>query len=238
MILLLLHGVGGNGRLWDDVASSSPLRPLAPDLAGHGAAPPLARYTFADYREELLGRIADEVGSQPVVILGHSMGGALGLTIAAEPGPLDIRGVVGIGIKARWAPEEKALLHRVADKGVAWFDAEAQARERYVKLSGLAGVLEPDAPGARAGVREEAGRWRFATDPEVYRVEPGPLGPPIAAAACPIVLAAGENDAMSPSESLEGLGAPVFTLAGAGHNAHVEQPDAALRLLDELGIAL
>jgi len=238
MLLLLLHGVGGNGRLWDGVVSQTSLATFAPDLAGHGSAPVLPRYTFGHYREELLERVGPTIGTEPVVVLGHSMGGALGVTLAADPGPLDIRGVVGIGIKAQWTPEEKASLHRIADKGVAWFDSEAEARERFIKVSGLAGMVAPEAAGARQGVCEEGGRWRLAADPEVYRVEPDPLAPQIASADCPVVLAAGENDAMSPPHTLEGLGARVFTLNGAGHNAHVEQPTAALRLLDELGIEL
>ena len=236
MILLALHGVGGNGRLWDGVALSSRFRTVAPDLAGHGSAPPLPRYSFDDYIEELVPRVSKTIGSEPLVILGHSMGGALGLELASSSSPLDIRGVVTVGVKTVWPPEDKALLHRVADKGVVWFQSEADARERYAKLSGLSGALSMTSPGVEAGVTQDCGRWRFAADPEVFRVAPQPVGAAVQAAKCPVVFAAGEHDGMSPPSTLEGYGPRVVTLEGLGHNAHVEDPEAVLKLLEFLDL--
>ncbi|MFF5297448.1 alpha/beta fold hydrolase [Paractinoplanes globisporus] len=48
----------------------------------------------------------------------------------------------------------------------------------------------------------------------------------------PVRLARGEHDGMNTDEQLAGLGVPVVTLAGLGHNAHVESPERCGVLLD------
>jgi hypothetical protein len=45
-------------------------------------------------------------------------------------------------------------------------------------------------------------------------------------------LARGEHDLMVTDEQLAGLDRGAVTLAGLGHNAHVERPEAVLRLLE------
>jgi pimeloyl-ACP methyl ester carboxylesterase len=234
MRLLLLHGVGGNRRLWDGLAELSSDPVIAPDLAGHGGAPRLGAYGFESYARDLLARCRRELAEGPLRIIGHSLGGAVGITLAAMDTGLDIRGVVAVGVKTRWTDADVASMHRVADKGVVWLADEQAAAERYVKLGGLAGILTPGSPAARQGIACEDGRWRFAADPEVFRVTPASLGPYVGALRCPLVLAAGEADAMAPPDTLAHLGAPVVGLPGLGHNAHVEDPRAVLGLLDRL----
>jgi len=49
-ILVLLHGLGATGDVWEGwrplLTGRWPGRWLAPDLPGHGGSPPLAVYTF------------------------------------------------------------------------------------------------------------------------------------------------------------------------------------------------
>jgi pimeloyl-ACP methyl ester carboxylesterase len=47
-----------------------------------------------------------------------------------------------------------------------------------------------------------------------------------------VTLARGEHDPMNTDEQLARLGAPTVTLAGLGHNAHVEKPELSIALLD------
>jgi pimeloyl-ACP methyl ester carboxylesterase len=67
-------------------------------------------------------------------------------------------------------------------------------------------------------------------DPAVFAVGapdmPGLLG----RAKARVVLARGEHDAMVADEHLTRFATPVVTLSGVGHNAHVESPEAVLRL--------
>ena len=83
-VLLLLHGLGATGDVWEGwrplLAQRWPGRWLAPDLPGHGGSPPLPGYTF----ESLATAVADLVGtSARTVVLGHSLGGVVGLALAS-----------------------------------------------------------------------------------------------------------------------------------------------------------
>jgi pimeloyl-ACP methyl ester carboxylesterase len=225
MQLLLLHGMGGAGALWDGADVDA----LRPDLPGHGRAPRLARYTFDAMADELAERLRPQLDGGPVRIIGHSLGGALAVVLAGRHPSLEVRGIVALGIKSVWSDEELATMQRVADKGPSWFDDEASARERFARVNGLAGR-----DFGRAGIVEEGGRWRLAHDPEAFRVGAPDFGAMLAGVSCPVVLARGEHDTMAVSEHLERFGLPVHTVAGAGHNAHVEDPAAVLALLDLL----
>lgn len=85
--LLLLHGLGVDGSIWQAVGRR--LRPtfrlLAPDLRGHGRSDhPPAGYTARDYAAdiaELLAQLAAELG--PLALLGHSLGALAALGAAA-----------------------------------------------------------------------------------------------------------------------------------------------------------
>lgn len=235
MNLLLLHGLGGNAHVWDGVTGAFDGRSLAPDLAGHGSAAPLSGYGFDAYADDLAQRYGAELESGPWQILGHSLGGATAIALTAKYPQFDIRGIATVGVKTAWPDSDVQGMHRIADKGVVWFDDAQSAAERFVKLNGLAGIIMATHPAAQAGVREEGGRWRFAADPETYRMTPGALKEHVDRVTCPIVMAAGENDKMAPPESLAFLGRPVVTLFELGHNAHVEDPHATLALLRELG---
>jgi len=52
------------------------------------------------------------------------------------------------------------------------------------------------------------------------------------ASAARVLLARGEHDPMNTDGQLAALGVATATLAGLGHNAHVEDPAAVLALLD------
>lgn len=88
-VLLLIHGFLVTHAEWDDVfdALSESFHVIAPDLPGFGDSekPSPARYaygieSFAESMADLLA--AFEVGR--VHVMGHSLGGAVGLTLAAQ----------------------------------------------------------------------------------------------------------------------------------------------------------
>ncbi|MBF9134601.1 alpha/beta fold hydrolase, partial [Plantactinospora sp. S1510] len=82
-VLLLLHGMGATGDVWrgwyDLLADRWPGRWLAPDLPGHGGSAPLDRYTFESFAAAI-ARLLDP--GDRVVVLGQSLGGAVGLALA------------------------------------------------------------------------------------------------------------------------------------------------------------
>jgi pimeloyl-ACP methyl ester carboxylesterase len=222
--VLLLHGLGATSEVWDGLAALLPGEWVAPDLPGHGGSAPLPAYTFAAVADA----VADLVDPAGTVIVGHSFGGVVGLHLAARPG---VRAIVGLGIKVAWTDEDLARAAALAAREPARFDSRAEAVARHLRLSGLAGLVDPDAPAAAAGVVEEDGRWRPALDPRAFGVRDPAVAGLLAAAPVPVLLARGEHDPMVSAEQLGALTPDPVDLPGLGHNPHVECPSAVAALV-------
>lgn len=232
-VLLLLHGLGGTGDVWNSwrplLARHWPGRWLAPDLPGHGGSGPLAEYSFESLAAGV-ARVLDP--DNRLVILGHSLGGVLGLALAGDRFNLPVDAVVALGIKVAWTADELAKTRALAQRPVTWFASRDEAATRHLRVSGLAGLLGADDPAVDAGLCEERGRWRPVMDPGAFAVGAPDMPALLSASRAPVVLARGEQDPMVTDDQLAHLGAPVLTLPGLGHNAHVEDPAAVIRLVE------
>jgi pimeloyl-ACP methyl ester carboxylesterase len=86
--VLLLHGVGGNAQVWNDVAprlrgSLPGHRILAVDTRDGGRTDhPPTGYRLADFMDDVVA-IADDLGAERVSLVGHSRGGWLAASVAA-----------------------------------------------------------------------------------------------------------------------------------------------------------
>jgi pimeloyl-ACP methyl ester carboxylesterase len=232
-LVLLLHGLGATGDVWKAwrprLEQQWPGQWVAPDLPGHGGSPSLATYTFDGLAAAVAGAIP--VGVDPVV-LGHSLGGVVALALASGRFGVRVRAVTGLGIKGEWSPEELQRARALAERPVTWFGSRDEAVARYLRVSGLAGLLDAADPATGAGLLESQGRWRLAADPAAYAVGAPDLTRLLAESQAPVTLARGENDPMNTDEQLARLGVPAVTLRGQGHNAHIENPAAVFALLD------
>jgi pimeloyl-ACP methyl ester carboxylesterase len=218
-VLVLLHGLGATGDVWAGaarvLAEQWPGRWLACDLPGHGGSGPLDRYSFGSLAAAVAGLVP---GEEPVVVLGHSLGGVVGLTLAS-------------GWFA-WSQSDLDTARRIAARPVTWFSSRKEAAERHLRVSGLVGLLDTDDPAVSAGLREQDGRWRLAVDPAAFGVGAPDMPGLLAAARGEVLLARGEHDPMVSDEQLAALHPATVTLPGLGHSAHVEDPATALRLLE------
>jgi pimeloyl-ACP methyl ester carboxylesterase len=232
-LLVLLHGLGATGDVWDGwrplLARLWPGRWLAPDLPGHGGSPPLARYTFGGLAAAVAGAVQPGVR---VVVLGHSLGGVVGLALADGSFPVHVQAVIGLGIKVAWTDADLDRARALAARPPAWFGSRDEAAARYLRVSGLAGLLPASDPAVAAGLCEQDGRWRLAMDPAAFAVGAPDMARLLARSTAPVTLARGEHDPMSTSEQLAGLGVRTVTLPALGHNAHVENPRLSATLLD------
>jgi pimeloyl-ACP methyl ester carboxylesterase len=232
-LLVLLHGLGATGDVWAGwqplLAGRWPGRWLAPDLSGHGGSPPLATYTFDGFAAAVAGVIPP--GARTVV-LGHSLGGVVGLALATGEFGVAVDAVIGLGIKVAWTDAELERARALARRPLALFASRDEAAARYLRVSGLAGLLPAGDPVVDAGLREQDGQWRLAMDPGAFAVGAPDMAHLVARSQAQVTLARGEHDPMNTDEQLARLAPAAVTLPGLGHNAHVESPEASIALLD------
>ena len=113
---------------------------LVPDLRGQGRSGPRAPYSYGAYASDIASLLPRD---EEVTIIGHSMGGVVALALATGWYGVKVKQVAAFGsIKIRWTAEEEDRLRQLARAPVRWFDTQAEAIDRYLKVSGLFGLVE------------------------------------------------------------------------------------------------
>jgi hypothetical protein len=161
------------------------------------------------------------------------MGGVVALLLGSGLFGLMPQCVFGLGIKVEWTREEEARLAKMAAAPMRWFGTKEEAIERYLKISGLSGLVPPDSLIASAGVVEGDDGWRLAADPGTAGVGPPPMQQLIQACRAPIQLGRGETDPLVSRQQLLAFDPAAVDLPRVGHNAMVQNPDAIWRWIDE-----
>jgi pimeloyl-ACP methyl ester carboxylesterase len=233
--VLLLHGVGATAAVWNAVRQAldarGAIRWLVADLSGHGESDWQPLYSVGQLAADTASLLRN---STEVFVVGHSLGAYVGLALASRWFGIAVRGVLAVGPKVTWSASDLETARELAARPIRWYATEPDALARYRRISGLNPDIAPAVASlARGIVREEEG-WRLAQDPRSFAAAGAPFAPLVTGAAARVVLARGEHDSLVSSGELAAHAVPVHTIAGAGHNVHVEQPDAILALLERL----
>jgi lipase len=138
--VLAIHGLAGHGQRWQRLATHHlpEITMAAPDLLGHGRSSWSAPWTI-DANVRALAALLDEQADTPVVVIGHSFGGAVALHLAAAH-PDKVAALVlldpAIGLDGTWMRE-------VADAMLASPDYPDAAEARAEKAMGSWADVEP-----------------------------------------------------------------------------------------------
>jgi pimeloyl-ACP methyl ester carboxylesterase len=98
--LILIHGAGCDKRTWpESLLNSSQIRAVPIDLPGHGDASGKGKRSIEEYVKEIV-RILDEKQVSKAIFCGHSMGGAISMTLALIH-PQKTAGLILVGTGAR-----------------------------------------------------------------------------------------------------------------------------------------
>ena len=232
-LVVCVHGYSGNGRDFDFLAQrlARDACVVCPDVAGRGRSAwlptPLA-YHFPQFLADLRALVS-ELGASAVDWVGTSMGGLLGMLLAAEPRSIVSRLVlndVGAFVPAR---------------SLAAIGRNLQAPERFASLGELEKQVRrthrewgriSDAQ-LRHLVKHAARRfpdgYAMHYDPQIASlVQPVPLAPGLSfwsawhRVRCPVLVLRGERSSILPREVLRAMvgakpNTEVVEVAGAGH---------------------
>jgi len=215
--VLALHGWARSHRdLLGVVAPAHhpPLDAIALDLPGFGAAAAPPRAWGSREYAELVAQVLPTMAA-PVVVLGHSFGGRVGIELAAiEPGL--VGGLVLTGVPLGRPAKRPALRFQVARRLAALrliSEARMEAlRQRFGSTDYRSAV----------GVMREV----------LVRVVNEQYEEALTTSRCPVDLVWGEDDQIAPLEAAQsvvallGARARIIVVPGAGHMTPLSAPEA------------
>ena len=110
--ILLLHGTGVSARSWTLQLQTlgHALQVLAIDLPGHGESDPIDKATLEGYADAAYS-LLDALGTGPVFVAGHSLGGAVAQVLGARH-PEVVRGLALLSTCVK-LPETDGRLQRL-----------------------------------------------------------------------------------------------------------------------------
>ncbi len=152
MKLVFIHGSGGTGRVWKYQTEHFP-RSVAVTLPGHPDAS--ACESIEEATSWLRSEVGGRVGAEPLVLVGHSLGGGIALQYALDHGD-ELAGIVlvGSGARLRVHPATLGALEKSLDDPALF---QAMFADSYNKVA-------PDFAEELHGLSAELGPAPFLND--------------------------------------------------------------------------
>ena len=240
-VVVCVHGLSRNGRDFDYLAAAlqAERRVVCPDIVGRGRSDWLADkqlYSFVTYCADLTALLA-RLDSQAFDWVGTSMGGLIGMILAAQPNSPIRRLVLNdAGPFIPKAAPQRLLGYVGLDPS---FQNVADAEQYLRKVLAPFGALTDGQWShlARYSVRQSTpGHYRMAYDPEIVApmksapLQDWDLWPVWDQIRCPVlVLRGADSDVLLPGTAAEmrrrGPRAEVVEFAGVGHAPALMAPE-------------
>lgn len=230
--LLFLHGVGGGHHAWDGQLAYFAARGYpahAWDQPGYGHSATVEPYDFEQV-VLALKRLVDALGGEPVVLIGHSMGGMVAQEFYARF-PALARALVLAFTSAAFGGTDQEFAQRFVAERIGPLD-EGKT------MAQIAARLMPAMRGRHSAVEglAHAERIMAGVPPDTYRLAVRLLTTfdrrqDLSRIAVPTLLVAGSDDRTAPPALMERMarkipGGELVVLEGCGHLGPMDQPEA------------
>ncbi len=232
--LVLLHGMLGSSRNWQTVGAdlAGYFHVFALDLRNHGKSPHADTMSYVQMMDDVLGWL-DQQGLARVTLLGHSMGGKTAMLLACrQPERVERLIVVDIAPRDYYWPAHRASFAAMTELNLSDLKSRAEAELRFearVPSWPMRKFLSTNLESTSDGMW----RWQInlpALTAALPELEKNPLHDTDHYAGPVRFVAGGKSNYVEPAD--HGTmrtyfpAAEIRTLAGSGHNPHMEVREA------------
>ncbi|MAU16929.1 MAG: alpha/beta hydrolase [Muricauda sp.] len=236
---VMIHGLGSYSKAYTKILSNLPehVEAYALDLPGYGKTPmgkePISMENYAT----IVNGFVEELGLDKVVLMGHSMGGQIAITLALKK-PKWLKNLIlfsPAGIE-RFSKEDRKWFDTVATESLYLNLTDEQIRQNF-NINFYGNQLPQDAEFMYQD------RLKIKGDPEAYKqycstiaasinaMLSSPVYDHLGAIEVPTLVLFGKNDLLIPNKILH----PDLTIEQLMEKLHKDYPNISNKIIDKAG---